>query len=325
MAVLPLASSWRPHPVLVGRSPIARDALPSYQLLAIMVAVILALAAALGFGGDDRSLPTVMTTQAALILFAMLFRWRDAPRVATAIEAAVLVLAATMASACLCVLFGTTAFPYRDGLLERADALLLPGYRWIDMYAALHQRDRLVSVMCAVYQTLLWQPFALVVILALTGRERFCWRFVQAWFLTLIACTAIFPFVPAVGAYIHHGLVSADIPALTVNTAWHQTEVLDRVRDGSIRALEPAKMTGMVSFPSFHAAGAILLFWGFRRVRLVGPAFMALNVAMCLTAPLIGAHYFIDIAGGIGIALLGIMGSRPGSASALPLARLRAK
>lgn len=318
MLVLPRLPTQQLHSVPLGQPPIDPGALPSYRLLAIMGAVILLLVTALGFAGNSADLLIVMAMGAVLILSAMILRWRGASRSATAIEAAVLVLAATMATACLCVLFGTTAFPYQDALLERADTFLFPGYGWMDMYSALHRFHRLVTVMCAVYQTMLWQPFALVVMLAMTGQERSCWRFVQAWFLTLIACAAIFPFVPAVGAYIHHGLVPADMPALTVNTAWHQTEVLDRVRDGSIRSLQPSRMTGMVSFPSFHAAGSVLLFWGFRPIRFVGPAFMALNVAMCLTAPLIGAHYFVDIAGGIGIALLAISATRRESGSTLP-------
>lgn len=320
MAVLTLPSTGRLRSALTGRTPFEPAATPAYLLLALMAALTFVLAGWLGFEGDHKDMPTVTAALAMFILFAMLFRWRNSPRIATAIEAMVLVLAVSIAVECLCVVLATTAFPYQDALLERADALLLPGFRWMDMYTALHNRAPLITLMCMVYGTLRWQPFALVAVLALTGRELACWRFVRSWFLALIACVAIFPFVPAVGTYVYHGLKPADIPALTSDVPWRQFQVLGSVRDGSLRTLELMKMTGIVSFPSFHAAGAVLLFWGFRQVRVIGPAFMALNVAMCLTAPLIGAHYFTDIIGGIGIALLAIAATRPATTATFPQA-----
>lgn len=111
---------------------------------------------------------------------------------------------------------------------------------------------------------------------------------------------------------------------MTVHAGWSAVEVLSRIRDGSLHELGPASVTGLVSFPSFHTAGAVLLFWGFRRVPVVGPAFMALDVGVILTAPLIGSHYFSDIVGGLGIALLAITATRPADASALPARRFRA-
>ena len=112
-------------------------------------------------------------------------------------------------------------------------------------------------------------------------------------------CAIIFPFVPALGPYVQNHLVASDIPALTVHQGWHPTEVLDAIRRGAIWTLDPAKMSGMVSVPSFHSAGAILLAWAFRRVPVIGIGFIALDLGIILTAPMIGSHYFIDIVAGI--------------------------
>ena len=65
-------------------------------------------------------------------------------------------------------------------------------------------------------------------------------------------------------------------------------------------------MSGMVSVPSFHTAGAILLAWAFRRVPLLGLGFIALDIGIILTAPMIGSHYFIDIFSGLATGVIAI-------------------
>lgn len=290
----------------LGRLSPPAGALPSYILLGMMIALIAALVARLDFAVDRHDLPLIVAMQFFLLGVATLLRLRGFGRVGSAIEAAVLVLAATMATACLSVLVATIALPYRDAALARADALLFPWLDWRAMFALLHDRPRIVRAMCGIYQTLQWQSFLLVALLPLAGQERRCWQFVHAWFLTLIACVAIFPFVTAAGSYVHYGLTPADIPALDVDTAWRQVAVLEAIRSGAIHGLTPASMTGLISFPSFHAGGATLLAWGFRRIPIIGGAFVTLNIAVAATAPLIGAHYFVDILAGVALALVAL-------------------
>lgn len=293
------------------RYPFDLRSVPSYRLLGTMLLLIAALVMAFGFAVDRDDLPVMISAQAFLLAVAALLRMRGISRPAVAIEAMVLVLAATMATACLSVLFATTSLPFRDAILDRVDSFLFPPFDWRRMFVLLHDRPRLVAAMCSIYQTLLWQPFVLMALLAMTGREARCWQFVHAWFLALIGCLVIFPFVTATGAYVHFGLSPHDIPALSVDTGWRQPEVLERIRTGAIHSLSPQEMTGIIAFPSFHAAAATLLFWGFRRVPIVGGAFMALNVAMAATAPLVGAHYFVDILAGVAIALVAIRIASP--------------
>lgn len=289
-----------------GHGPFAAGARPAYILLAAMAALIAILVRLLGCDIDRHDVPTMIAVQASFVGAAFLLRSRGMRRSAAGIEAAVLILAATMATACLCVLLATTAFPYRDALLDRADRIIMPLFGWGGMFEALRAHSTIVSAMCRIYQTLLWQPFVLVTALAAIGQERRCWQFVHAWFVTLAICVVIFPFVPAAGEYVYRGLSNADIPALTVDTAWRQFAVLQQIRSGVTLDLTPTHMTGIIAFPSFHAAGATLLAWGFRRLPVIGVPFMLLDIAMAATAPLVGAHYFVDIIAGIAVALLAI-------------------
>lgn len=291
---------------LADQSPIEQATLPIYRLLGAMAVVALALAALLGFAWDRHDLPVMLAVLATLIGTAWALRWRGLEALAALIEGCSLVLAASMATACLSVLFATSALPYQDALLIRIDSWLLPGFSWRDMFQALHRQDMLVALMSRIYASLLWQPFLLVALLTLTGRERDSWRFVRGWIIALAISVALFPLVPAVSPYPFYHIPHSDIPAMSVEIGWHQAEVLEPIRQGITRLLSPATMTGIISYPSFHAAGSVLLFWGFRRVPVLGVPFMIADVAMALTAPLIGSHYFIDVVAGVAVAVVAI-------------------
>lgn len=293
-----------------GSAPLDPRALPVYRLLGLQTALVLLLLAALGFTyrGDDINL--MIAVLAAMAGIAALLRWRDSPRLAAGIEGCAILVAASMAVACLSLLLATLGYPYRDAALQAADELLLPFLSWPDLARWLAGQAELTAAMCRIYSTLLWQPFVLVAALAALGRVELLWRFLHAWALALIACVAIFALVPSETAYVHYGFVPADVPHLTVNAGWWPAEILEKLRTGQLRELGTAQISGLITFPSFHTAAAVLLAWGFRRVPFVGPVFVLLNIAMIATVPLIGSHYFVDVLGGIAVALIGIAGSR---------------
>jgi membrane-associated phospholipid phosphatase len=89
----------------------------------------------------------------------------------------------------------------------------------------------------------------------------------------------------------------------------YQAQLRDIValRDGSLRHLEMFKLTGIVSFPSFHAASAVLYLWALWPVRYLGGIAAALNLLMIAATPVIGAHYIIDVFGGVALAAISIL------------------
>jgi membrane-associated phospholipid phosphatase len=61
-----------------------------------------------------------------------------------------------------------------------------------------------------------------------------------------------------------------------------------------------------VSFPSFHAASAVLYMWALWPVRGIGGVAAALDLLMIAAAPVTGAHYMIDVFGGVALAAISI-------------------
>jgi hypothetical protein len=311
-ATLSSPAAWR-H-LFAGRTAWAGEAGPAYRLLAVEVAVIAVLVAVLGFrvDGDDFQIMAMLLSGTVGIAWAM--RWCRMGQPADALEAGSLVMSAAMAVGSLSVVLGTIAPPYRDAALAGADGWLFP-LSWPTMARWLGGHPALVTMMSRVYATLLWQPFALVALLAAIGERASMWRFVRAWMLALIACVAVFALVPAATAQVHYGFAPGSIPGLTVDAAWRPFGILERVRSGDLRMLSAHNMAGMVDFPSFHAAGAVMIGWGARQAGRLGWPLIALAALMFPTIPLIGSHYFVDMFAGVLVALMAIRATRPVQAS----------
>src|SRR6185436_7716384 len=79
--------------------------------------------------------------------------------------------------------------------------------------------------------------------------------------LALIVTTAISTFVPALGTYHEFGLSVRDFPHFNPGVYESQLIDLPLIRNGSMRALDLGAMTGIVTFPSFHAASAAIYLW----------------------------------------------------------------
>jgi membrane-associated phospholipid phosphatase len=147
---------------------------------------------------------------------------------------------------------------------------------------------------------------AIPLVLALTSRFVRLQVFVLAFSLTLIMTLLISTFTPAVGTYYGLGVDPAQYTSLDATMYQAQLRDMLALRDGSLRHLELFKITGIVSFPSFHAASAVLYVWALWPVRYVGGAAVVLNLLMMASTPVIGAHYMIDVFGGVALAVIGI-------------------
>ena len=138
--------------------------------------------------------------------------------------------------------------------------------------------------------------------LAAKGLYRRIAEFTFAFGLALIATTLIAALVPAIGVYQQIGLDPASLPNLEAGAYLEQLRDLPPTRDGTLRHLDLLGLAGIVTFPSFHAASAVLYSWALWGARWIRPIVVVANGALLLATPIVGSHYFIDIFAGIAIA-----------------------
>ena len=148
-----------------------------------------------------------------------------------------------------------------------------------------------------------------VLCLAFTGRHVWLRVYTLAFLFAALTTIAISAVLPAVGVWPHYGLAGGEAPTLvpTVSTSW---PVFFGLRDGSFRALVAVGSEGIITFPSLHAALAVVLIaavWPVARLRW---AIFTVNAVMLAATPIDGSHYFIDVWAGVVIAAVSLVAAR---------------
>jgi membrane-associated phospholipid phosphatase len=111
--------------------------------------------------------------------------------------------------------------------------------------------------------------------------------------------------LPAEGVWLHYELTPADARVVpVVSTVW---PVFTGLRDGSIRALVALGAEGVITFPSLHAALAVIMIAALWPIRVLRWIVLVINVTMLVATPIDGAHYLIDVIAGLAIAAVSLL------------------
>ncbi|MGJ5041639.1 phosphatase PAP2 family protein [Bradyrhizobium sp. HKCCYLRH1062] len=153
------------------------------------------------------------------------------------------------------------------------------------------------------YGFIKWPLLAIPIILAMGSRFLRLQQFVLTLSVALAVTIVVSAFIPAIGTYYGLGLSPGEqFPKVDSANYAAQLRDIFALRDGSLRQLDVLRLAGIVSFPSFHTASAVLYIWALWPIRVLRPASIALNTWMVAATPLIGAHYIIDLIGGAVVA-----------------------
>jgi membrane-associated phospholipid phosphatase len=144
----------------------------------------------------------------------------------------------------------------------------------------------------------------------LLGYARAGSEFVLAWSIALSVCVAVFPFMPALGGYLHYQLEHTQFPEIRILASWLFVAPFHAMRDGSMTTVELSALDGIVTFPSFHAAVAVLLAWAAAGIPYLRYPMIILNVLMLISSIPIGGHYLIDVIAGSLVAVGSIAAAR---------------
>ncbi|MDK4805467.1 MAG: phosphatase PAP2 family protein [Novosphingobium aromaticivorans] len=226
-------------------------------------------------------------------------------------------LGLALTSSLSCAVLARTGLPFVDATLARIDQHLIPGFSWPALVHALAQWPLALHALSYAYTSLGWQPLVLMAVFCCQGRERQAWMFINVWALCILTTTLLFAFTPALDPYTYFAIPHAAVPDVLCDAAWDAPALITQLRSHAITTLSTAALGGLVTFPSFHAAGAVILAWGYGKIRFVRWPFQGLNAIMWVSAVPIGGHYLIDLIAGTGLALL-VIAIAERKASTLP-------
>lgn len=267
------------------------DAKSIYATAACLIAFLTTIVVFGRFSADGALVGRLAADTALALAFAYAARWLGFRLIAGLAEMLALsVLCGTLvmfASAAL----AATALPLADDALAAADRLLF-GF---DRRAFAHEfaaRPRIAEAMSVMYNAFLPAFHLLMVLLFATGRERQAWRTFTA--LTIAPCIAlcIFPLLPAFG---------------TPPYAYAFEDVFRGLRNGSLRSLDREVLTGIITFPSLHAAGGAILAWSYARLGRFAVPMVVVGVGIVLSAITSGGHYGVDVLAGLLVAAAAII------------------
>ena len=199
-------------------------------------------------------------------------------------------------------------FPMQDATLNAIDRAM--GLDWAAYLNFVDARPVLAEWLNYAYGMISWPLFAIPVVLAATRRYRRIEEFTFAFVAALAVTTLLSSLIPAIGTYHQIGIDPGTLKHVDAGGYLIAPRDLPPTRDGALRHLELLNLGGIVTFPSFHAASAVLFAWALWAVRWARPIGLLVNGAMLAATPLSGGHYFIDVFAGVGIAVLAIVAAR---------------
>jgi len=199
-------------------------------------------------------------------------------------------------------------FPLQDAPLDHLDRAM--GLDWRAYLAFVNDHEVVRTVLTIGYGMIRWPIFIIPVALVLVRDYRRLQEFTLAFALALIVTTIVSAMVPAIGTFYHLHLTPADYPNIEPAAYLEQLRDLPPVRDGSLRHLNLLTLTGLVTFPSFHAASAVLYLWALWPVRWLRIVALVSNATMLAATPIHGGHYFVDVIAGVAVAVAGIVAAR---------------
>jgi membrane-associated phospholipid phosphatase len=273
-----------------------------WTMIALVAAVVLAAPVASDFRLAWHAFIAPALTCTLLVAGSWFYRHRRTdPRLASALTSTAQVIAFAAVGAPLSYIAASANFPLQDHALDVIDRAL--GLDWKALLAWMNTSPTTHAVLGPIYASLTLQMTTVVLCLAFSGRLVWLRVYTLAFFFAALTSIAVSAVLPAAGAWPYYGLTAADSPHVlpVVSTSW---PVFYGLRDGTFRMLVAVGSEGIITFPSLHAALAVIVVVALWPVPILRWVFLALNVVMLIATPIDGSHYFIDVLAGVALAAL---------------------
>ncbi len=252
---------------------------------------------------DFASLPNILLLVLGVALLDVLSQFAPQTRIVEAVQTFLygfLYLAVTIVCGVLAAYaLQRFAFPLQDRLLDGIDKAL--GLRWSDYAHWVDRHAAVETIFYFAYHSILAQTLLPLVVFVIADRRDELRRYLLAFAIAFTCTIIVSALMPAAGPIVLVDRSTFDILRFSGATP---IEHLMRLRVPGPLFMDDAP-GGIATFPSFHATIAVLTPLTLRRFPRIFVALLLLDAAMLGATVTEGAHYFIDIAAGSGMAFFG--------------------
>lgn len=261
-----------------------------------------------GISLDLSSLGRFLGYFVVLALLCAYARIRQLKPLDTVVETIVCVLIVTYPILLATYVAMGSGFPLADQTLLAWDAAL--GFRWEAFIRAVDASRTASLTLQYAYSSFSFQLLLIPIYFAFAGRANLSYAFIFAYVLANIASSAIGVFFPALGTYATLHPTATELHNINAMFGFRFLEQFH-----AVRALQPFTFRledaqGILTFPSMHAAGAMLCGWMSWQSRILRLPGLTLNILMAISALTHGSHYLVDVLMGLTIAGLVIVLTR---------------
>lgn len=202
-------------------------------------------------------------------------------------------------------LFHSLGMPWTDANLASIEKAM--GFDWLAVLEFFNTHDRFSKITFAAYDLLTLWCFITVVYLLLMRRFERLREFMLLFAAGAIITIIIGAFFPAGGAYHYYKPDTVLLDNLNPLAGRFFLPHLISIHDGTMTHIDLDKVTGLVTFPSFHTTMALFMIWATRRTMLF-VAITIINSTLIVATPVYGGHYIPDLMGGAIVAVVCVFG-----------------
>ena len=278
----------------------------------IVAAAALASALSVLAGGFAVGARSLAVAGGASLLCGGLARFyrtrRPEPRIAATLSAVAQVLVMSAAAGVMSYTVAARGGPLWDATFAAWDRAL--GLDWMAYAAMVDRHAWLARAGGLAYDSFTFQILAALLVLGFTGHLRELERFCTAFALAAVAVVLVSGLVPALGVYQGLDIAPGHFPEIAPRDVYTNGAVLAELRHGGLRSFGLDEIHGIISFPSFHTVGGVLVATSLWRVSWARWPVLALDAAMIAATPVFGGHYMVDVLAGAGVALAAVAAAR---------------
>lgn len=283
-----------------GVRDMGRDFIVKWIIIGVTIATSAALIVRLGLEFPAADAWSPLAIAAALAAAAWFYHLRKVENFVAALTALMFLTSYTACYSVMMYAGAAIGRPLIDDSLVRFDAacgIHLPHViQWAESHPGIERALQWS------YNSLLWQTPLVIVVLGFSGELKPLRQFILQFMVGTWICALFFFALPAAGPFAAYGF---EMNATQARYLQH----LQELREGARTVVTWRNAEGLITFPSFHTAWALLLAWAVRgRKWLLLPSVL-LNGAVITATMTTGWHYFSDVlaGGAVGVVTIGLI------------------